>query len=65
MGESDTGIEIIERSTAVEIRHVDGMTSVPDFVGEGEYTGCKSLRMMKQQHFGHRRVATPLQLNYP
>jgi hypothetical protein len=30
------------------------MTSMSQFVGEGDYTGCKSLRMMKQQHFGHR-----------
>jgi hypothetical protein len=48
------GLEIVKRSPFVEIRRVYGMTDLPDSVREGQYTGCKSLRMMKQQHFRHR-----------
>jgi hypothetical protein len=47
LGERYTRIEMIEGSPAVEIGRVHGMTSLSDLVGEGEYTGCKSLRMMK------------------
>jgi len=54
LGERYAGIEIVERSPVIEIRHMDGMTSLSHLVREGDYSGCKSLRMMKQQHFGHR-----------
>jgi hypothetical protein len=53
-GERYALIEIVERPPVVQIGNMYDVTSLSDLFREREYTGCKALRMMKQQQFGHR-----------
>lgn len=57
LGEGDTLVEVPERVAVVEVRRVNRMVGLPQFVGEGEEANRPPLRMMKQEQRRHHGTA--------
>jgi hypothetical protein len=53
LGVGDTLVEVPERVAVVEVRRVDRMAGLPQFVSEVEEPGRLPLRMMKQEQRRH------------